>query len=264
MSFDNRITVSGGNGAVTGDELNAFMLNLTGLTIFTTMSSIDRGTGEVMDISGAGRHLTNTNTVQLGWENDLSYGVFDGTNAMLSRPDESAIDIIGNETFIEPSARGLTMGCIVKFDGGMSIRQYLIAKSQFTGPGAASYNINKQSSVSGKIQFLIANGGSVDFVNLDDTPVTDVWYPIIARWTPSTEIKLYWVFNGSIVTKINTSTILATLGNTALPLLLGRGDSTSTGQGLNGKMERFFLCASALDDSTITTMLELMIAYIGL
>ncbi|NJO31403.1 MAG: hypothetical protein HC874_30490 [Richelia sp. SL_2_1] len=79
------------------------------------MSSVQRSTGNVYDLSGQGRTLTYNGNPTFNYTGLVPYVSLDGTGDFLSRADETDLDILGTETIYNSAVRGLTLGGVVLF-----------------------------------------------------------------------------------------------------------------------------------------------------
>lgn len=219
---------------------------LPGLVGFWPMSSVQRSTGNVYDLSGQGRTLTYNGNPTFNYVGLVPYIAFDGTGDFLSRVDETDLDITGGETIYNSSVRGLTCGGWFYFSSA-SPREILMSKAD-GGSVGMSWWLEKSSGVLG-----VYTGTGAAFVTTFTTSivVADTWYHIIFRYVPSTSLQIY--LNGVLVAS-NSVSIPATLLNTTQPFNIG---STNNGTlPLAGRASLCFLCANALSDSFAFSLFE--------
>jgi hypothetical protein len=154
---------------------------IPGLVGFWPMSSVQRSTGNVYDLSGQGRTLTyNGNPTFSTYNSFLPYCDFDGTGDYLSRADETDLDISGTETIYGSNIRGLTIGGWFRNDGA-GATDGLIGKWNDTG-NQRSYLL---LTIGDAFRFALSSNGSTSAQvdSFDYTP--GVWYFVIGRSNPA-------------------------------------------------------------------------------
>lgn len=232
------------NSAAVGpglEELYASFCGLPGLRGLWYPGVADN-TGAVYDASGQGRTLTYNGNPTINLHNSLiPYFALDGTGDFHSRADENGLRIAGNETIIASAYRGLTLGGWF-WSNSLGSRHTLISKT--TGlAGTTNYWLEKNSD--DKAYFWVGDGANL-FNVTSAVLAANTWYHILARYTPSTELKV--VVNG--VATVNTTTIPATVVNSAAPFNIG---SLNSGTNLlTGRWALGFLCGAALPDDLLT------------
>lgn len=219
----------------------ALFTSLPGLRGLWFMSGVDSN-GDVYDISGVGKTLTNNNTVVFDNDSLVPYAQFVAANSeYLERTDEADLDISGTEAFI--ANNGLTMG-------GWFYHDTI---------GASQGELTKWGN-SGNLSYLlfVTGGGAVSFQMSDDgTNVSavnsaaitaNVWRFHVGRFTPSSEVA---VFVNNI--KVTAATARASIFNSSANFRIG---STNAGAGrfLDGRAAFCFLCASALPDFMVSNL----------
>lgn len=234
------------------NEKNFSLANITstflafpGLVGFWPMSSIDAANnGDVFDISGNGRTLTNNNTVVASSDGLIPYCQFTAANTeYLERADEAGLDIIGNEAYIADN--GLTLGGWFYIDSDTGSNQGLIHKRLASTPNI-SYFLSFTTAE--KVTFGVNSGAVGNTLTSDTVLPLEQWFYVVGRYIPSTSIAVY-VLASTEEKKVLTSSIVATLANSTAALRIGaRGDNTSY---MDGRASFCFLCASALSDTTI-------------
>lgn len=233
------------NSAAVGpglEELYASFCGLPGLRGLWYPGVADN-TGAVYDASGQGRTLTYNGNPTINIHNSLvSYFDYDGTGDFHSRADENGLRIVGNETTIASAYRGITLGGWF-WSNALGTRHTFISKS--TGV-AADTNYWLEKNTDNKVYFWVGNGVSLFNVSSSAALAANTWYHVMARYTPSTELKV--IVNG--VATVNTTTIPATVVNSAAPFNIG---SINSGTNLlTGRCALSFLCAAALPDNLLT------------
>lgn len=197
--YDGTTWISIGDVGAYVSLINSMVL-LRGFWPFSSIGETNR----VYDISGQGRILSNAN-VSFGLHNSfVPYGIFNGTTAYLARADEAGLEFTG----------ALTFGCWVKLDTQNTCA--IISK----WGAAAQFSYELQYLTATGFRFVISNTGSDAFtVSSTHTTIdTGLWYHIVCRFDPSTELAIF--VNG--VKFANTTSIPATIFNSTNALNIGR------------------------------------------
>jgi len=229
-------------------------LALPGLRGFWPMSSVGDG-GLCEDLSGQGRDLTYNGNPVYGFDNIAPYIDFDGTGDYLSRADESGLDILGNESYIENP--GLTLGGWFNFT---NVTQIACCMGKIGGLVTnTSYFLNYRGDLSPKrTQFGISDSSSFYTIGNQNGPNNaDEWNFLAGRLTPSTEIK-QWINN---ITASATTSIPATTINTSVDFTIGA--YSTLGVPLSGKASMCFLCTAALSDTIINHLYQVSRGMFG-
>lgn len=228
------------------DGVISTYLALPGLRGFWPMSSVGTS-GVATDISEQGRTLTNNNTVVFGATGLAPWAEFDGSTNYLSRTDESGLDIIGNEAYID--APGLTIGCWVSLDA-FAAPQVIIGK-RIAAMASTSSSYSIYVSTSQVPLFQMANGSTAyGSGTVSGIIAQNVWAFLVGRFIPSTEIATF--LNNEKAA--NTTSIPATINNSGTALTVGA--AAAPGGYTNGKIALPFLCVSALTDAQISNLYQ--------
>lgn len=226
-------------------------LALPGLRGFWPMSVIG-ASGQAVDLA-LQNHMTDTASPPFGHNNFVPYAQYNGSTQYHSIADNAAHDIIGNESYIGTGSKGLTIGMWANprnLPGGTT---RIFAKGTTTG-NAKSYHLAQSSS--NIFVFGISSTGANTFdASAASAFSANQWYFLAGRFTPSTEIKL-WVGSsaGGLETFTNTSSIPATLNNSATGLAIGaQADGT---QYSSVWASMCFVSVMALDDYFIFSLFE--------
>lgn len=163
-------------------------LALPGLVGFWPMSSVQRSTGNVYDLSGQGRTLTyNGNPVfnyATGGGLAFPFLALDGTGDYLSRADETDLDILGSETLYDGSVRGLTLYIWFRPDVGAGGATHILA-GKLLAATQFSYWIAFRDT--NKLSFLASADGTT--VPVDASSAADIsvgtWHLGVGRYIPS-------------------------------------------------------------------------------
>lgn len=226
--------------------INDFLL-LPGLVGFWPMSSVQRSTGNVYDLSNQGRMLTYNGNPTYNVYDLTPYIDLDGTGDYLSRADETDLDIQGTETIFASAVRGLTLGGWFWFDNAPGASSEICMSKFSASAGNYSYFVRRLPSAQGGFaNFLISDNGSVlTEVSGTSIPTAGSWWWIVGRFDPGVELAVW--LNGSKWT--NTTSIPASIYNGNAAFVIGGRDGGTLL--LDGRASLCFLCAAALKDNLI-------------
>lgn len=234
-------------GALIGEYLS-----LPGLVAFWPFSSIDRSSGDAIDLSGQGRTLTYTGNPVYNLLNEVvSYIDLDGSGDFLTRADENDLDILGTEAQYATDRRGLTMGAWVNIDD-VTGDQAIMGKWTSAG-NLRQYRLRSNAGV---ITLSISSNGTAE-ANYTGESVNDAeWNFVCGTWTPSVS-GVVWV-NGVKTTSVSA---VASLSNQTSAFRVGdRGDGTTL---LTGNIALPFLLANNLPDSRVQRLYNLGRLFFG-
>jgi hypothetical protein len=258
MSFQNKI-ISGPGLTTTeitrlsiSDYISAF-LSLPSLVGFWPMSSVDAAnSGVFYDISGNGRTLTNNATVQAGFFGKMPRASFTAASSQyLSRPDETGLDIIGNESYVESSSRGLTYGGYFYHNNNSTGDSQALLSKTLGGANTSWYS--RRNLVNKKIQCVIDSGSSS--ANVFSTSVIDdsQLYFFAFVFVPGSSANIYISLPGQEqLEKTTLATTITTIQNTASPLALGAFGIPSNY--LEGFCSGCFLCAAQVSEDRLNDL----------
>lgn len=220
--------------------INDFLL-LPGLVGFWPMSSVQRSTGDVYDLSGQGRTLTYNGNPEFNIYSDLvSYIDLDGTGDYLSRADETDLDIQGTETIFASAVRGLTWGLWIYPEETGTVEAVFTKFSNAAG----NYSFRLILLATDAFRAQISDDGT-NLATVDSATISmSAWYLVIARFIPGDSIELF--VNGVWTTQ---STARASAYNGAADLNIGAQNNGSLP--FQGRGALPFLCATALSDNLI-------------
>jgi hypothetical protein len=216
-------------------------LGLLGLRGFWGMAAIGPS-GGVRDQSGMGQDLSHIDA-QYTLNAVTPYADLNGTTAYLLRADEAALDIIGTESHIASAYRGLTLGGWFWFDR-LGVFEGLMGKAL---GGNLAYAIQKLNTNVVRF-FMSTNGTTTVAANHTTASVTGSWHFFVGRFTPSTEVALFY----DKVKVVNTTSIPATINNSNSNFEIGR--ATGATQFLDGRAALCWLCSAALPDYVIISL----------
>jgi hypothetical protein len=199
------------------------------------LSSVNES-GNVFDISGQGRTLTNNNSAPFGMGNNIVPRVaFNGSNQFLSRADEAGLDITGALTiggWFQFNALGTAMSCAGKWLTTGDQRSYLLQKGPANNP---EFFVSGDGAASVGVGVYGVGINTSDFVFM------------AARFTPSTEIAVW----GNNQKNVVTTGVPASLFNGTAGFNIG-ANNNGAAQLLNGRAAlACFLCAATIPDSLI-------------
>jgi hypothetical protein len=223
----------------------AAYLQLPVLRAFWPMSSYAYTNPEALDISANGNHLGNTNTVTFGYDSLAPIARFVAASTQyLSRADGGAgnwADIIGNETDVISTQRGLTM---MGWFSPTLATSGLMTKGT-AAAAASSYELFIQAPTSAI--FRVSTGAAYIAATLTGLTAT-TWNFIAGRYIPSTEVRV-WIGGATAVT---VAAVPATLPDTATQFSIGAFAAGTLPY--DGDASMCALCACALSDATIRSV----------
>ena len=237
-------------------RLASILLSIPYLRAGWTMAQVDYAAATRANALGTGYPLADNNGVVFGRDGAAPYAEFDGVNQYLSRADGGAAnwaDITGLEGFISAAQRGLTMGCWLYVNSWAPINNpFILCKT-------LAYNITIARALPHTVSFsLWAGGGGAGggtTLTPSTVPSTGQWYFVAARYTPSTESKLYWGSGGPLETATNVVAVAASLIDNGNPFTIGAAALAGPillGFPLHGRISCAWLCCGALSDAWVT------------
>ena len=215
--------------------------SIPGLVGFWPMSSVQRSTGNVYDLSGQGRTLLyNGNPVYNYRSNILvPFISLDGVGDYLSRADETDLDILGTETIYHADTRGLTYGGWFWFDTIASTTTFYGKRGGTPGSGFGWF---MQHTTTNIINYLSVDGTALVSNSVANT-TTGEWMFIIANFDPSVSLNLF--INGTKTT--NTTSIPASIANITGAFSVGAINGGT--EPMAGRASFCFVSANFLDDT---------------
>jgi hypothetical protein len=230
-----------------GNIISSYMM-LPGLRFFAPMSVVG-SSGQAVDLALGNSLTNNANSLFIHTSaNSVPYCIYNGTTQYHSIADNAAHDIIGNEAYI--SNTGLTIGMWVQSDTTPSTATRLFSKGTTTG-NARAYALRRNTL--NQFVFGVSNNGTTDTtVATGLTFDADVWYFIVGVFVPSTSITIYQGSSSGFISVNNTTSIPATLNNSATGLAIGaQADGT---QFSDIRVSMCFLCCQSLGESIIKNL----------
>lgn len=147
------------------------------------MSAVN-GTPAVLDLSGQGRTLTYNGNPLFNAYGLAPYINLDGTGDYLSRADEAGLDVLGTETYVTSSRRGVALGGWFWADA-LGGTQALISKWDEAG-NQRSYNLtlNAGGTVTGRISDDgTYAAGHYDNLTSSNTISAEEWFFAAFTWS---------------------------------------------------------------------------------
>lgn len=227
-------------------------MQLPQLRGYWPFSSVDEN-GDVYDLSGQGRVLTNNNTVPFAWYNLFPYADFTAaTPHYFSRLDEPGTSITGAITlggwfWLDSLATGANQGLISKWDttGAINERSYLLYLDDATNT----------------LRFFVSSlGTAASSVSVTSTATIAIntWYHVAARYNPNT---LMSIFVDGVQTDLAAGVPAAIFNSAVCAFEIG---SYNVGAiPMDGRACQCFLCADDLDSVFVKTLYEQTRANFG-
>jgi len=223
------------------DIHSAFTL-LPGLRGFWPMSATNEN-GAAIDQSGHNQILVTNGTPVYNFAN-VPYVDLNGTTDYLSHFDTALYDILGTESYIDPSLRGLTCGGWIRPNvTGVSNAGLL---SKYGTAGNRSYLL---LILNDKVSMLVSSNGTAQNTKTHDLALSTGWYFVVGRYVPSTTVDVF--VNGDKASL--ASGVSASAYNGSAELQIGTHTNTYL---FDGRMSLMFLTATALPDSILDNLYQ--------
>lgn len=150
---------------------------------------------------------------------------------------------LGTETWVDPTIRGLTVGCWLYMESAAAVSSGIISK--YGGGTDRGYALIHTTAPDVFRLAISQNGSVVITVDVAAVPVGN-WVFVAARFSPGAEIAVF--SNGAKGT--NTASIYTSLFASSQAFEVGRflADNTRT---LDGRLRDIFVCQAALSDDLI-------------
>ena len=221
-------------------------LALPGLRAFWPMGEYN-AVGAASDQGGQARALTYHGAPTYEFADLAPYIKFvAATSDYLSRADEAGLDILGTETYVLATQRGLMMGGWFYLDA-LGATQALIGKWDFGG-GQASYLLSVTAA--NRVQAATCNPAAAAAVHLAVPVLTSgLWYHLVMRWIPNTDLIVY--IDGEPDAKDSGQ---ASLMNSTAEFDIGRQASATNY--LTGRASLCFLCATCGSELLVKALYE--------
>lgn len=230
------------------------LTGLPGTVACWSMSSVNRSTAVVFDMSGQNRFLTYNGTSQFNiHDNFVPFLRLSGAAGnYLTRLDEAGLDITASETHNQADVRGLSILGWARFNSNISIgtTENLLAK--FGGAGARSYRLVRRD---GLLQLLLSNDGTTVHTTMSDGALQrGGWFFVAGTLDPGVQTAVYIGSKDGLEQTINTASVPASVFAGAADLYLG-ADSLGGGL-LTGDLSVFYLGANLLDEELVEAFFE--------
>lgn len=213
--------------------------NLRGLWFPGVLDS----SANMYDQSGQGRTLTRVGTPVLKMHNDLvPYMEFFAGTDRYFRADEAGISLIGSETFVDASIRGITMGAWVWDDDTPVSTEGYITQQDGTFAGS-SYDLYTDASLN--LVFNIFQPASLVQASGAGVIETGRWNFVVGRFLSGSKVDV--LLNGEVVD--STATAVTATNNSVAQFCLG--GYSGGGFELDGRIAVAFIAASFWPDILI-------------
>jgi len=226
-------------------------LALSGLRGFWPMSAFDDN-GMALDLSGNGLHLTLAGSTIFGYDFGIvpyaEYGA--GGSDRHQHADDPKLDISGTEAYVDANYRGFTFGAWVYQDPAAGGNEWIMSKG--SAGGAGQYWLTNNNVIGqGWRGGIRGPGGDFNTPFFGTLPVDDIWYFLVMRFIPSTEIRLF----ANMVSVVNVAGPEASIVNTALSFQLAEFTTIPGGE-FHGRLSSVFICATAISDEALSSVFQ--------
>ena len=205
------------------------------------------------DLGGGGHHLTAAGVPLFGYDGLVPYAEFDGTDDTFYYANNINFSILGTETSVVSTQRGLTLGAWIRPDAVNNSRGVICKLAAAGNQRSYVLYINTKAylyiSADGATQY---NAESVANVN------TTGWQLMIGRFVPNTTMDIYL---DGVKRSISASGI-TTLKDSTAEFNIGSYENHTNGR-FDGKISNAFVCACALSDSIIEAIWQQTRAMYG-
>lgn len=210
-------------------RLTGAALALPQLRAYWPFTSADEN-GNVYDVSGQGRTLTNNNAATFGTSDLRVYATTNGTDEDFSRADEAGLEFAGAMT-----ALGWWY-----FSRASGTEEVMLSKAGALG-GSGWYLARGTTN---DLKFRI---NATTNVTANNVVAQDTWVHCAVRFTPSTEMAIF--ANGEKTTF--TSSIPASITGNALAFSVNSALASGTARYFQGNVCQIVLCGAAVSDVLI-------------
>ncbi len=162
-----------------------------GLRCAWSMSSVD-STPRIMDLGGAGRHLTVVNNGIFDADVLIPYFETDGATEYAYHVDHADFDLSANEAWIPSTAQGITVGGWFYFNTALVAGSKGLM-SKYTSAGDQRAYWLYHNPADDTIRFSVSgNGIAVAASPASIIPTIDTWYCIFGRYDrTSLDVELF-------------------------------------------------------------------------
>lgn len=192
-----------------------------------------------------GNSLLAANTPLFNAVANSAHVELDGSSSYFYQVDGPFYDVIGTETYIDTSIRGLTLGGWFRHNS-LSNNQVYISKEN---DALLAYTLFMDDTLE-DVRFSVDDGGGSETVFGDALEEVSTWVFVVGRFDPASSLA---VFQNE--TKTEQSTTMAAIQNSAAQFRIGAGNTTAPDY-LNGQASMCFLCAAALSDDLIGSLFQ--------
>ncbi len=214
-----------------GASLVGTFLQIPALRGYWPMTTRDES-GNLLDLSGQGRTLTNNSAAAFGLSGVVSYGIGDGSADYFSRADEAGLSITGALSwggwFYSDDAPAGIETFIGKWNTGLNNRAFVLRMTSTPDYRAlVSSNGTAETSVTSSVAYTAAS-----------------WKFVVGVYVPSTSLKIYINSGGLMTATTNTTSIPASLADTAAAFTIQANGTP--GEYLDGRSSNCFVSAYSL------------------
>lgn len=219
-------------------------MHMPGLRGFWNFASVNES-GNLPDLSGQGRTLTNTNAPVFNNYNLASYANFNGINQAFTRADEAGLDFIGNEAYLTASLRGLTVTAWIRVTAYSGSFDGIVTK--YTS--ASVLNSNFFLGTSGSNILFGTYSGAAGGTGATRALTAGTWAFVCGRFDPSTVVSIK-INDGETINAVGAA---ATLNNSTQPLYVGYAPGFNY---FNGNITLVALYSAYLTDAMVNTLYQ--------
>ncbi len=195
--------------------------------------------GELAEHGGGGKTLAQTGVSPTGYDGNSYAHVGNGINYF----GQTLVGgITGLETYIDPTIRGLTVGCWFSLDVLPAVSDGIISKDGIVANRGYALRAKSDNT----IDFFISGNGAALTIVAGAVVNTAQWYFLVGRFIPSTEVAIF--VDGE--KNVNTTAIPVSINISTQNFEIGRFFNDNT-RVVSGKIRDAFICASALEDDII-------------
>ena len=225
-------------------------LALPGLRGFWPMSSVGVA-GEAIDLQGLGNHLARQGDPEFNFTGLVPYCDYDGTgdyHDITDAASANAFDILGNEAYIKPIVRGLTLGTWVQ-PKSLGTSQGIMCKGA-TVVATSSYEM--LFIAAGGFRFRVSNGAAFTTVNSPAGMAINQWWHVVGRYAPGVLVDLF--VNGVLYSSPGAAPA-APINNSAFDFTLANFSFGGINE-LIGYLSLSWICAEALSNGIIRSLFQ--------
>lgn len=219
------------------------------------------------DESTSGLHLTGSASPALHEAESTSlrtWMLYNGRSNYHYVADAAYNSILGTSTALASAIRGFTFMAWVRPSSAIGTSETIGAKWLTTG-NQRSWRLRRNST--GPLLFSITSDGTTGTlaeVTGSNNLLQNTWHFIAARFTPSTELRIWESDGGALTENANTTSIPAALHDSTTDLMIGAsGSNAAPAEYWNGYLSRMILSRAAVPDIFIDTYFQMTAPLFG-